>query len=81
MVIEYRVNCVSARAIDFPVTVDTRYVVASLDTYREYAQPLRKTELLRGSEAWLQRTDHPVMSGCFPFVLGSSQHYSLTVRH
>lgn len=35
MVIEYRVESVSLSGIQLPVTVDARYVVASLDTYLE----------------------------------------------
>ena len=39
--------------IDLLVTVDARYVVASLDTYLQYAEPLRKAGLLGDTEAWL----------------------------
>lgn len=49
MVIEYRVESVSLSGIQLPVTVDARYVVASLDTYLEYAEPLRKAGLFAGS--------------------------------
>ena len=51
--IEYRVNCISLSGMDLPVTVDARYVVASFDTYLEYAEPLRKTGLLGSSDALL----------------------------
>jgi len=53
IVIEYRVNRVLLSGIDLLVTVDARYVVASLDTYLEYAKPLRKARLLGDTEAWL----------------------------
>lgn len=54
IVIEYRVNRVSVGGIDLPVTVDARCVVASLDTYLEDAEPLRKMGLLRGTDTWLR---------------------------
>jgi Gas vesicle protein len=53
IVIEYRVNRISLSGIDLPVTVDARLLVASLDTYLEYAVPLRKTGLPGSSDAWL----------------------------
>ena len=53
IVIEYRVNRISLSGIDLPVTVDARFVVASLDTYLEYAEPLMKTGLPGSSDAWL----------------------------
>jgi hypothetical protein len=46
IVVEYQINRVSLSGIDLPVTVDARYVIASLDTYLEYAEPLRKTGFL-----------------------------------
>lgn len=59
IVIEYRVNRVSLSGIDLPVSVDARYVVASLDTYLEYAEPLRKAGLLGGSDARLHELTTP----------------------
>ena len=44
IVIEYRVNCISLSGIDLPVTVDARLVVASIDTYLQYAEPLRSSD-------------------------------------
>ena len=46
IVIDCHVDRVSVSGIDLPVTVDVRYVVASFDTYLEYAEPLRKAGLL-----------------------------------
>ena len=59
IVIEYRVNRVLLSGIDLLVTVDARYVVASLDTYLEYATPLRKARLLGDTEAWLHELTIP----------------------
>ena len=53
IVIEYRVHRISLSGIDLPVTVDARLVVASLDTYLEYAEPLGKTGLPGSSDALL----------------------------
>lgn len=59
IVIEYQVNRVSLSGIDLPVTVDARFVVVSLDTYLEYAEPLSKTGLLGGSDVWLHELSAP----------------------
>jgi gas vesicle protein GvpA/GvpJ/GvpM family len=53
IVIEYQVDRISLSGIDLPVTVDARFVVASLDTYLEYAEPLRKNGVLGSSDALL----------------------------
>jgi len=53
IVIECGLNRVLLSGIDLLVTVDARYVVASLDTYLQYAEPLRKAGLLGDTEAWL----------------------------
>lgn len=45
VVIEYRLERVTVTGIDLLVTVDARCVVASLDTYLEYAEPLRTHRL------------------------------------
>lgn len=59
IVIEYQVDRVSLSGIDLPVTVDARFVVASLDTYLEYAEPLSRTGVPGGSGAWLHELSRP----------------------
>ena len=53
IVIEYQVDHVSVGGIHLPVTVEARFVVASLDTQLEYAEPLSKF-LLGETNMWLQ---------------------------
>jgi gas vesicle protein GvpA/GvpJ/GvpM family len=59
IVIEYHVDRVWLSGIELPVTMDARVVVASLDTYLAYSEPLRQTGLLEGTDAWLQATTIP----------------------
>jgi hypothetical protein len=59
IVIDCRVNRVSLSGIDLPVTVDACFVIASLDTYLQYLDPLSKAGLLRGTDAWLQDLTNP----------------------
>lgn len=56
IVVEYW-GRVSLAGIDL-LSVDARCVIASFDTYLEYAESIRKTGLLRGTDAWL-RFDSP----------------------
>jgi hypothetical protein len=59
MVIEYRIESISLAGLELPVTLDARYIVASLDTYLAYAEPLRKTGLVARSDAWLHDLTTP----------------------
>jgi hypothetical protein len=59
IVIEYQISRMSLSGIDLPVTVDGRFVVASLDTYLEYAEPLSRSGVLAGSDAWLHELGAP----------------------
>lgn len=53
IVVDYQITRVSLSGVELPVTVDARYVVASLDTYLEYGERLRRHGVLEGSDAWL----------------------------
>jgi hypothetical protein len=44
IVIDWQVKRILVGGIELPVTVNARYVVASLDTYLDYTKPLEKTE-------------------------------------
>src|SRR6267143_1472654 len=59
IVIEWRVTRVWLSGIDLPVGVNARYVVASLDTYRQYADPHRKAGFPSVSDAWLHELTTP----------------------
>jgi hypothetical protein len=74
IVIEYRVTRVSLSGIDLPVAVDTRVVVASLDTSLEYAEPISRTGLLGGSNEVASPTERLVIGKGFPFVPHCSPH-------
>jgi hypothetical protein len=58
IVIEYRITRVLLCGIELPATVDSRgVIIASLDTYLRYAEPLRNTGLL--ADAWLGELTAP----------------------
>ena len=55
IVIEYQAT-ISLSGIGALMTVDARFVVASFDTYLEYAEPLSKTGLLLGMSSLHEMT-------------------------
>lgn len=59
IVIEHQVDRVSLSGIDVPITVHTHVVVASLDTYLQYAEPLSKAGFVGGSDTWLDKLSGP----------------------
>jgi len=58
-VIECRIDRITLGGVDLPVRVDARFVVASLDTYLQHAQPPRRSGLFGPSDAWFDELADP----------------------
>jgi Gas vesicle protein len=59
IVIDWQVKRILVGGIELPVTMNARYVVASLDTYLDYAKPPESTRILERPDAWLSELTAP----------------------
>ena len=59
IVIDWQVKRMLVGGIELPVTVNARYVVASLDTYLDYAKPPESIRVPERPDAWLSEPTDP----------------------